>query len=396
MKKYTLKNNLIIFVISLSLTGMVFAPLALAQEIVISSNGDGSSNEVHITENNQTNTEQTNNAVITNTVNTTADTGNNTADNNNNIETNINTGNASLETDITNQANISATDQSCCITPAPNSINISGNGSDSQNNTVINSASTTSITVIQNVSILNNITETANTGNNNAGNNNGNVNIMTGNINSDIKINNGLVNSTQVNALGASNDSYKIDIAGNDNNSVNNIALNLLNSKNIITDNASSVINNLNSLYNTGNNTANGNNGEVFIRTGDIISSISINNALNTSKADLNCCLPQEKENPAPKGEQPASQPQPQPTPNLPPAQPTPTNPTVIAQSGASNPPTQIGQVAAATAAAISKILPVTGNNWFYISLLGSFLMFFLGAYLRLRSGNSPGLTLAF
>jgi hypothetical protein len=41
--------------------------------------------------------------------------------------------------------------------------------------------------------------------------------------------------------------------------------------------------------------------------------------------------------------------------------------------------------------AALSAILPSTGGNWLLFSLLGNIMMFFLGAYLRLRSGRSPG-----
>lgn len=39
----------------------------------------------------------------------------------------------------------------------------------------------------------------------------------------------------------------------------------------------------------------------------------------------------------------------------------------------------------------VSKIFPVTGNRLFFFALIANILMFLFGAYLRLRSGRSPG-----
>ncbi len=373
----------IFLIISFILLTLVAAPIAGAEVITVTENGANSSSEITTEQNNQSNTQQSNNSNINNTVTSTTETGNNSADNNTNGDTIINTGTASQTTSITNEVNKSAVDQTCCSNLTSTSINISGNSTDSQNNATNVSSSQTIINVIQNATIINNIKETASTGNNSANNNTGNVTIHTGDIKSTNNIINS-VNSARVSVPNNHHENSSIKISNNGHESENSVVIEDNKSTKILTNNSVNIKNDINSIFKTGNNTAEGNIGTIDIRTGDIKAKTVIQNDLNINKVDLICCNPKQvKEKPV--TEKP--QPQPQPTPNIPPTQPTPNNPTISPPSGPSNPTTQIGQVAGV---ALSS-LPTTGNNWLFFSLLGNIIMLFLGAYLRLRSGNSPG-----
>lgn len=383
-------NKILFTLASFAITTIAFVPRANAQEITITGNGEGSSSEVNISSNSETNIQQSNTADITNNVNTTADTGNNTANNNTGGNNDITTGDASQTTNITNDANTSIVDQSCCLTPTPSdSITISGNGANSSNNAAETSTSQTTVVINQNATLTNTIIEKANTGNNSADNNTGNVFIQTGNIFSTTNINNDSVNSAHASVGNNSGNNADIKISNNGSGSDNNVTFEKNNNSKISITNYSDIQNNITSDLNTGNNHANGNTGDVAIRTGDIISSINILNDANDSWVDLGCCkskLLDPVDDPA----DPATDPDdPQPKENFPPTKPI--DKIIPSTTGPSDPPTQIGQVAAA----VASILPATGNNILFFALLGNIAMFLLGAYLRLRSGNSPGFALA-
>lgn len=406
MKKSIL-NKLLFTIASFAITTIAFVPRANAETLVITGNGEGSSSEVNISSNSETNIQQSNTADITNDVNTTADTGNNTTNNNTGGSNNIATGDASSTTNITNNANTSVVDQECCVSPTPSTtITVSGNGADSNNNTSLKSIYQTTVTINQNASITNTILETANTGNNTANNNTGNVSIQTGNITSTKNINNDSINSVHINGLleGADEgarlrrqgqgrmDSFQVDVSNNGTGSNNNITFEKNNNSKISITNYSDIQNNITSDLNTGNNHADGNTGDVAIRTGDIISSINILNDVNHDRVDLGCCkskLLDPVDPPADPATDPIDPPQQK---DLPPT-PRPIDPPILSNnsSGPSDPPSQVGQVAAA----VASILPATGNNILFFALLSNIAMFLLGAYLRLRSGNSPGFAFA-
>lgn len=389
----SLINKFFLTIASFAITTIAFVPGVNAESITITGNGEGSSSEVNISSNTETKVEQSNTAEITNDVDTTADTGNNSTDNNTGGDNNITTGDISQTTDITNEVNNSVVDQeACCITPTPSTtITISENGPDSTNNISLTSVYQTMVVINQDASIINSIIEKANTGNNAADNNTGKVSITTGDITSTKNIKNDSVNSAHVSiSNNNANGNINIKISNNGEGSNNNADLEINNNSQVFINNSSNIINDIVSDFNTGNNHADGNTGDVAIRTGDIISMINIQNDTNDSWVDLICCKANPSD-PIDPDTDPATDPDPITDPqhqkDLPPT-PKPVDPIVSStSSGPSNPPTQIGQVAAA----IASILPATGSNLLFLALIGNIMMLLLGAYLRLRSGNSPG-----
>ncbi|MBU4017216.1 hypothetical protein KKF69_07130 [Patescibacteria group bacterium] len=392
--KNSILNKFLLTVASFAITTIAFVPGANAESISITGNGEGSSSEVNISNNTETNIQQTNTAEINNNVDTTADTGNNTTDNNTGGNNDITTGDVSQTIDISNETNTSIVDQNCCVTPTPAStITISGNGTDSNNSTSLTSIYQTTVVINQNAKIMNSITETANTGNNSADNNTGKVSIHTGDIVSAKNINNNSINSSRVSISNNSNNDTQVKISNNGGGSINNITFDKNNTTIISINNSSNITNNITSDLNTGNNHADGNTGDVIIRTGDIISAIEIQNRTNLDDITIACTDPDQPDpDPITDPVEDQNIDPIQPPKDLPPT-PRPIDPTFLTNksTGPSDPPTQIGQVAAA----VASILPATGNNLLFFALIGNIMMLLLGAYLRLRSGNSPGYAFA-
>jgi len=391
--KNSILNKFLLTIASFAITTIGFVPGANAESISITGNGEGSSSEVNISNNTETNIQQTNTAEINNNVDTTADTGNNTTDNNTGGNNDITTGDVSQTIDISNDVNTAVVDQNCCASPTTSTtITVSGNGADSNNSTSLTSIYQTTVVINQNAKIMNSITETANTGNNSADNNTGKVSIITGNIISTKTIKNDSVNSSRISISNNSNNDTQVKISNNGEGSINNITFDKNNTTIISINNSSNIINNITSDLNTGNNHADGNTGDVAIRTGDIISAIEIQNRTNLDDITIACTDPDQPDpDPVTDPVEDQNIDPIQPPKDLPPT-PNPINPTISnSPSGPSDPPTQIGQVAAA----VASILPATGSNLLFLALIGNIMMLLLGAYLRLRSGNSPGYAFA-
>lgn len=363
------KKIFISITLCIALQVQIFAQV-YAEEIVVSGNGAGSQNEVSIESNQNTTVQQENNADVKNDVESNSDTGNNTA-NDNQGDAAIQTGDINSQTNVSNEninTNI-ATNNPCC-TNSETTIKIENNGAGSSN--TINSQSSQTINSHQNNNavITNTITVKANTGDNTASYNNGHVVINTGNITSSIKVNNSNVNTT-IQHLSLGQKAVALAIQGNASDSVNKIFY--LNPKtlNSTSTNNSFITNNILSLLNTGNNTANGNKGDVYIGTGGILSLIEINNSANNNflHADCDCEKP---ENPTPT---PTTTPAPSPKP-------------CTENCHPSN-----GSVGGASASngGGGEVLPATGSYLLYLITLASLITFFSGWYLRYRSGIAPG-----
>lgn len=385
--KTRLFKKIIFTIASFVITTIAFVPSAGAEELVITGNGDGSSSSVNVTANSTSNIQQSNTADVENKVDTSANTGNNTASNNSGDST-IKTGDVSQQTDISNNVNTSVADQTCCSNPLPSpALIISGNGADSNNNVSVNSGSQTTVAINQDVKINNHIVEFANTGNNTADNNTGKVNIQTGNIYSSNRVNNDSVNSAQVSVPGSGQDGdVNIKVSNNGSGSDNNVIFEKNNNLKAGINNSSYINNDIESFLNSGNNKVNGNIGDVTIKTGDIISEIDVLNNTSYSELDDRCHIAdttQPQTNPDDQNPNPEDQH----NQDLPPA-PKPVDPISSSSSstGPSDPSSQAGQVAAA----VASLLPATGNNMLFFVFLSSIVMFFMGAYLRLHSGNSP------
>lgn len=370
-----MKKLILTFTSFLAILLGVFVPSATAEEIIVSGNGSESVNTATTSTTQQVNVDQSNTANITNNITTNANTGDNEASDNVGGDTTITTGDITTNTEVTNTGNYSAVNVGACDCPAGSTTNITGNGPRSVN-TVDNSISSdTNISVNQDADITNNITTNANTGRNRANDNvGGNVLVKTGNIYADIFLMNGPFNVSKVKAAQGQSLERLLKIAGNGRSSVNTINNVEINNVDVSVNNVADFLNRILANLNTGDNDANDNvGGDVAIKTGDVWAQIKVTNLANINEVIIDCgCKEKPGENP----------------PIVPPG--IPTTPSSTSSSSSPSQPSVQG-----VAAALGEILPATGGNWLLFAMLANIGLFFLGAYLRLRSGRSPGLVLA-
>lgn len=372
----SLKNYFFItLTLVISLSSVVVK--ASAEEIAITGNGSDSSNEISITQSQDTNASQNNDASVNNDISISTNTGDNSASDNTNGDTAIKTGNTEVKTNISNNVNNSVASTTCCptITHSYGSqAVISGNGAGSNNNFSANNTNTATVAVNNNASITNNISGYANTGSNTANDNSGDVLITTGNISVQEKIKN-TGNTSYVNLGLPLEKEYMVKIFGNGAYSNNEVDFINDNTIEVIVNNTADITNSNDWILNTGDNKANDNNGEVTIKTGDITFEKEIVNDVNKSAVDTTCCeKEEEKEKPQPvtPAEKPVS----------------PSNPGGHG-GNPSNPSKDEVQ------SAMVEVLPVTGNLWFFLALAANIALLIFGTYMRLRSGRSPGLAIA-
>ncbi len=277
-----------------------------ADEYVVSGNGDGSSNSINVSQQSSNTVSQENNAEIENNIESEASTGGNEA-NGNNGETEVETGDTSSDTTIVSEGNVNEASVGCCP-DGGNGAQISGNGTDSNNSVNYNNNSSNTVSSINNASIKNNIKITANTGDNEASDNSGGVQISTGNI----KINGVIVNKVNYSKIKLANEGPALDIliSGNGSGSVNNSTTNINSNNYLSSNNNFNVINNILNFANTGNNKANNNLGNVKIAAGNITLDLIILNQANISEIFENCgCEKEETPVPSPTPETPNTPP---------------------------------------------------------------------------------------
>ena len=373
-----MKNNIqiikSILLIQILLILIVSKPV-FADEIFINGNGSGSQNEVYTTQEVNNVVTQSNNANITTTVEESLTTGNNSATGNTDSGVNITTGDTSSVVSVTNSGNSSQVSQGECCQQQENIINISGNGSDSRNTVQANENIFNTVSISNNATVTNVISGNAVTGNNSANDNNGSVLIKTGNILVSNTIKNSPFNLAQA-SLVFSQGSYKVTIGGNGKDSVSFVT---------VDQNTGSIINIINraDIFNkviwdtlTGGNTADDNNGNVDILTGNInINTEIVNGPINLSLVDIMCGC--KKDNPV--------------VPFPPTGGITPPSSSNSGGGGGGDGGSSGGS-SGVLSGATGNILPATGTNWLFYALIGNMMMFMLGAYLRLRSGRSPSL----
>ncbi len=366
-----LHKNIIITLVSVAILPIA-THVAYAEEFVITGNGAGSSNTVEVSSATSNNVSQSNDAAVTNNLTTTSNTGNNQA-NSNSGNVAVQTGNTQTATEVANNLNNSVVDSTTCCNTAGGSITVSGNGADSTTSVGYTSSTNNVTNVHQTATINNVITGTANTGGNKANNNLGNVNIFTGNIkvNEKVKTN---VNESIVKVATGGTNVFDIKVAGNGAGSINLISL-TNNSENVVNvENNADIFNQ--SVWNliTGNNEANGNNGDVTIKTGDIEVTVSIENNANHSEVIVDCgCTPTPPPPPACTGDH---------------CNPNP--PSNNGGGGSNGGGSSSGGSSSPSNTPAKNVLPVTGTPWMILLLLGNVLLLLFGMVLRLRSGNSP------
>ncbi len=360
---------------------------AEAAEINISGNGSETVNEAVVDNASSEQLNQNNDAQIDNNSSNNSDTGANTS-NNSTGETNITTGDASQNITLSNSANVSAVNQDCCPESAGGtSINISNNGSGSNSNALVENSDNQTINSNNEAIVYNNINSSAATGNNTIKSNTGPSMIRTGDVNSKIYLENENLNQSYINNRKVEENNGYIKISGNGAFSKNTVKLDNKTKSILSGENKTVIRNYINTDLSTGNNNVSENSGLIAIITGSIFSDIKSGNSLNKNIFVLDCCIAKAEasekapENGQKKEEAPSQQPA------TTPASASISNSVSTGNSaGSSGPSDSSGQVAGITA----RHLPITGNNWLFFSLLGNIIMLFLGAYLRLRSGNGP------
>lgn len=350
---------------------------AFAAEFVISDNGNGT-NEIAINTQQQTTVSQTNQAIVQNNVQTSADTGNNTASQNSSGQTSIDTGDVTTSTSVENILNTSAIEKdSCC--EQTTELTISGNSNTGDNEVFVTSSSNTSIAVTNTATMLNNIGISANTGFNNSSHNQGTTSISTGSIRVDTTIQNS-ANNTTMKLSDPGIGSVSLSIRNNTNRGTNIILFDDPRTVAITSINTATLENNVRWDLNTGHNDIIGSIGGASVTTGDILATAKISNTLNDNDVTIPCC--------AVGGGQTIDDPD-EPTDEegqLPPVdqnQPSNDNSKISSSSVSHGGGSGNGSV-------LGSSLPSTGTGWWVYATIANILMFLLGLYLRMRAGRSP------
>lgn len=114
------KVNHILAVTFLIVSLLLFVTAVRAETLNVSGNGAGSNNELNVSSNSNTHTQQNNTVNVTNNINSSANTGGNDASGNNGNVT-IKTGNATINTAVNNEFNTNKATIACCngATPTP-------------------------------------------------------------------------------------------------------------------------------------------------------------------------------------------------------------------------------------------------------------------------------------
>lgn len=369
---------------------------SFAQEILIEDNGSSSNNQIVISSSNNSTIVQSNTSNVSNNIEVTANTGGNEASSNTVSQTNIETGEVLTNTEVLNSTNIQSLESNCCLSNDNSSLEIKNNGDNSTNILDMDNKNQQSVNINQNSYITNNIDINANSGNNQALSNQGNVLIKTGDVSSETKINN-IANLLNVNLKQGQPKNFHLKISKNGDNSTN--IIDFKNQEfNLLTINNQAFINNDLSVFgNSGNNKSKDNLGDVEIITGNIFLDTVITTKTNWTDTKVDCCpkggIPpdnggdddeEEDDNDNGKdGDNPP--PPPGPTPGPPPQNPP------IGPNGNGAPPSG-GNGGGGDVLGLSQgaILPATGVNWLVLFSLADLLIFLLGLYLRLHPGRDP------
>jgi hypothetical protein len=175
------------------------------------------------------------------------------------------------------------------IVAADTTVEISGNGSDSYNKADVDISTSTVVTQNNNANIQNNVSISANSGDNKANDNTGgDVSIDTGDASANVSVNNAAnSNTAQVNGCCLGDITAKISENGSD--STNKLYLDAAASTYVTQNNNAYVYNNVDVDLDTGNNKANDNTGgNVSIDTGNAkADGVTISNAVNRNVAQV-------------------------------------------------------------------------------------------------------------
>lgn len=282
-----------LFALVLNMSLFVVAPAVSAAEttIEIMGNGAGSDNDVTVDTIHTNTVVQTNVSDVDNDVTVDANTGRNDANRNTGGDVEIDTGDVEANVEIVNSLNSNSADVASCDCDGELDVLIEGNGADSINTVDHTSTSDTIVGQINDTTVDNVVDVVANTGRNDANRNTGgDVEISTGDVDSEIVIvNSAGTNSARVGGDGGGR-SLSARIVGNGADSVNDIILDATQIISIIQDNVTDIDNDIDVDADTGRNDANRNTGgDVEIDTGDAIVDVLVDSATGFNVAEAGC-----------------------------------------------------------------------------------------------------------
>lgn len=255
---------------------------------------------------------------------------------------------------------------------------ITDNGSGSTSEIQVESSSQTTVTQGNDANVDNNIAGDLNTGSNQANDNSGSDTLInTGNVsgeaNIDTSVNSNSATATDCCAIGTGD----VNISGNGAGSTTNVSVNQNRTVESFDHNQSDINNNVSIHGNSGDNTTSGTTGGTSrIATGDVNTSVTINNKTNSNEVevDCDCVTPTPTTTPSP-STTPTPTPSPTPTTSV---EGTTSSGT---SSSSSNPITEAASEAGRVLGAAFAALPDTGVSLGV--LLTLFGMLFLGVFLR-------------
>lgn len=268
--------------------GSVFA----ATTIEISGNGAGSENWTTVDQSTTTVVKQENTAIVTNKVDSTANTGNNNTNFNTGGAILVGTGDAEIKTNIVNELNTNSATVDCCQV-GDTEVKVSGNGAYSENGAVLNAETKTLVFQDNLAKVRNDVDAVATTGGNTAvKNTDADIAIGTG----DAKVTTNVATTANVNvaqvasALSAHNPSATFVISGNGAGTDNYITAALDKFTKVDQDNDAYITNDVDASATTGKNDAGFNTGgEVLVGTGHATVLADVDNAVNFNFADIDC-----------------------------------------------------------------------------------------------------------
>lgn len=165
-------------------------------------------------------------------------------------------------------------------------VDINGNGTDSETDASIHLTNQNSITQDNSVSMETDVESEANTGGNTIAENVGDAHIITGDITAMSEVANSAGgNVVTEGSCGSCGGEVIIGVEGNGADSTSAVDITLIHNQQLQQNNSGSILNDLFTDLNTGNNTSRGNVGDSHIASGDIESLIKLSNAYGINVA---------------------------------------------------------------------------------------------------------------
>lgn len=269
------------------------APIALANTVTVSGNGAFSNSAVNVSNNSNTVVNQTNDANITNHVDSNASTGGNSSNFNTGGNTTIKTGNATNNVNVTNAANLNQASLSNCgsCNGGATNVTVKGNGAYSDNGVSVNNGNNVLLNQDNRANFNNRIDADSKTGGNDTSYNTGGDSvILTGNAKTNVKVGN-LANANVAELGGHGNaGSASVTVDGNGAFSTNGVALNNSSAVVLGQNNDARIRNNVDADAKTGGNDSQFNTGGFTgISTGNAKTKVAVDNMANFNAASLDC-----------------------------------------------------------------------------------------------------------